>query len=357
MKISRYQEGSAILLSLVIILFFGAIGIGFNFILRQVLYIDKKQEITFKTRQKLYKEADIIMNKLLENDTSIADSEADPIWEYLADKSGNEIGTELTDVSSMINPNWIRKELIEGSSLSSILSEGAAMDDVQQYRHDNGFSIDIKEFYKNYFTQDALENVLSPYSYANINTADEFSLMKLYEIRKKSNQRAETFRTKVQKLRMDKKIIKPSELRDVLFPDYDDLFPFISALPAFNIHFIAPDTLKGILNYKYGEKPLPHPETSYQRIISLRANTEITPKQLSEIISEDDINHPVYQYLGTKTWFWEIVLTLDKTSLRIICAVYPPEESISLIDDSIESLYPEIEKYSINIIESRLIRN
>ncbi|MCF6335948.1 MAG: hypothetical protein L3J12_09420, partial [Spirochaetales bacterium] len=260
MKISRYQEGSAILLSLVIILFFGAIGIGFNFILRQVLYIDKKQEITFKTRQKLYKEADIIMNKLLENDTSIADSEADPIWEYLADKSGNEIGTELTDVSSMINPNWIRKELIEGSSLSSILSEGAAMDDVQQYRHDNGFSIDIKEFYKNYFTQDALENVLSPYSYANINTADEFSLMKLYEIRKKSNQRAETFRTKVQKLRMDKKIIKPSELRDVLFPDYDDLFPFISALPAFNIHFIAPDTLKGILNYKYGEKPLPHPE-------------------------------------------------------------------------------------------------
>jgi len=357
LKVSSHQEGSAILISFVIILLFGALGLGLNLILRQVLYIDKKQEITFETRQKLYKEADIIINKLLENETPIADSELDSVWEYLSEKGGNEIEMDLSDVSSLINPNWIRKEIIEETYLSSILFEGAVMDDVQQYRYDNGFGINIEEFYKDFFTLDALEELLSPYSYANINTTDEFALMKLYEIRKGNNSSAETFRAKVQKLRMDKKIVRPSELRVVLFPDHDDLFPFISALPAFNIHFLAPDTLKGILNYKYGEKLLPHPETSYQKIMSLRSNTEISPKQLTEIISEDDIDHPVYQYLGTKTWFWKIVLTIDKTSLRVICAVYPQEDSISSIDDSIESLYPDIEKYSINIIESQFIRN
>lgn len=328
--------------ALTLIIFLAAVVTGLILFMTTSFTYERKSVHESESRQALRARAREVVEVLLKSDTPKADSRMDGVWTELPVIGGDGYIIDLTDMSSRINPNGVRKTLLERTDLRSLLLPEISPGTLQQYREDEGVLPRIETSFSAYFTKEAFsEPFLTGYSYFNINVTDEFVLRKLCEVRTGDPLRAEIFHAKIQDALTEQRIITREELKDFMGNEYAELFPVINAEPEWNVHF-APEYLMGeILSYPAFE--VKNPKAVLARILEYRENAELTEEDLRGIIGKEEDNR-VYQYLGTITWFWLITVTeqdSDNMYSLIVARMPAAEDRDGLSYKTVEEWYGE----------------
>ena len=272
----------------------------------------------------LQKEVMNIINQLSGDPTPDADSTFDPVWHYISNKSTENMKLQLTDLSSRININSVHPLFLERTQLRSTFKNGKTVETFRNIRNKNGFCINITATYRDIFNKSDLENYYTSYGYMNINTAYEFSLQRMFKLLTDDPAAAEVFHSFTAGALSSRRIMDADELLTAFRYNYHSIFPLIGTCPEMNVNFIPEFILKQVLTYPYGGKQLENSSAVLQRILYLRKAQEITSSQLRTIITiEEPLQERIFQYVGTKTWFWEIKITTKKNCAQAV-AVYLP---------------------------------
>jgi hypothetical protein len=337
MSRARRQKGSISMAALAVLVLMASVAAGGALVLQAALSYGRRSSEKEAGRVELEREVERVVRALAADQTPEADSLQDPVWDAVGAPQAAGVQVGLEDVSSRLNPNWVQKAAFEKTRLGDILLAGSVAAELQQRREDEGFSLDIASRYEDLIREEALPEYFSAYGYANINVTDEFALRKLYVMRTGNEAGSEAFHDRIQRLLMEKKVLKPAELRDFLGVDYEALYPVVNAEPIMNVHFVPPVILAQLLAYP--DWGVPHPEQTAQLLEGRRDGSELTPQELHTIIGTAE-NNRIYQYLGTVTWFWRIVASRGTACLESIVARLPSEA-----DDAPRFLIVE-ERYS-----------
>lgn len=259
---------------------------------------------------------------LLERDeTGDADGPNDPVFAFGSDDSGG-IKRSVRDASSAVNANFIRKAMLEKTTLSGLLAPDKTPAELQQFREDFGLSPSV-EAYAAYFTEEARKSAVTGYGWANLNVSDEFALRKLCATATGSEAAAEAFHGQVQALLREKRLLKKTELAVFLGSNYDELYPFVNVEPAMNVNFVPASVLRAVVAYPdYG---IPSPEARANAILSARESGDIAPAQLRGLLGVDETS-PLLQYLGCRTWFWEFRAERGGLSCTVVAAAIPASD-------------------------------
>ncbi len=271
--------------------------------------------------------AEEIVNSLISDSTPEEDSRKDEVWEKINNQEKKDMIIDLEDLSSKINPNLIRKNLIDDSDIKNNFLNGENSDNFQQFREDNLFFTNPESF-KGYFDENYMEKHFSCYSPANINITDEFVLKRIYEARTGSKDDAEKFHQKIQSKLKNKEIINLEELEKMTGDDFNKIYPFVFTQPQMNVNFISEYILTQIIGYD--NFYINNPEQKVQTIVSKRENEIITEQMLKSIIGAEE-NNRIYQYLGTHTWMWKLKIKKEKIILEYILMRIPD------IDDKVSA--------------------
>lgn len=110
--------------------------------------------------------------------------------------------------------------------------------------------------------------------------------------------------------------------------DYDskDLFPLVNNLPPLNIHNMSEDYIKAVLDFY-------HINTSSEKafLIKDKTKSEISLKEIAELLEISE-NHPLFDWIGTKTIFWEIKFRTSKYSVNSVFAAIPEKNNQKKIE-------------------------
>jgi hypothetical protein len=333
--VNRNSAGSSYLTILVVLLLISVLFIGVSTVAHMVartsVIISEKQEL----REQFVREAERVMSLLTReasktSESPEADSVHDIIWREIQFCQVPEASISLEDISSRLNPNWMMRTLFSKTKFSQLLNSDKTPDDLQAYREKQGLSVNIKEHYLDFFSEENLEKYFTGYSYFNINITDEFVLKTIYAQRTgKTESEAENFRLRVQNKRLAQnpleRLILNKDLQHFLSDDYDALFPVINSEPLFNVNFVDKEILEEIIKY-------PYPDQGENRkidthvlawILSERENRELTEKDLKTKITPKYEKRRIEQFLGAKTWFWKISISKGETVLVWIVARLP----------------------------------
>jgi hypothetical protein len=271
-----------------------------------------------KDRETLRAVVEAAIAEMLADPTPQADGPGDPIWQIVPPVDG--VSIEIRDASSALNPNYLRKTLLERSSwLAATLAPAATPASLQQDREDFGLSTDIEGRYGEFFDTDAFE-VLTGHSFANVNTTDEFVLRWIVETRTGDPSAGEQFRLRIQETLVQRRVIDATELETMLGAHYALVSPLVTTEPQINVHFADPRVLR--LLAAYPVHAITTPDARVDRLLSRRAAAELSPTDLAALFGVPPA-HPLLQYLGVRTWFWEIVASTDRHRLDIIVARTP----------------------------------
>ncbi len=318
-----FREGFATPYAFMLIIFLSILFIGLSY-----LIASSKRSVTqlpdTETERLIRDITEDIIESLLSDDTPGSDSPTDPVWDTVGSLNTEELSIELNDSSSRFNPNFFRDELTDKTGIGKLIfKDSHTMAEIEQLRHDLGLISNPQILSEEYFSDEGLENFITIHSYMNINIADELALTGLFEARTGRDFEAESFRRKIQTARINDTVIPNNEIESILGTSISELYPFICAIPVMNIHFIPEELLKEILSYDFGDNPLPYPDRTYNTIIQQRTGSEIDTSELESIFSVKDEPHIIFDYLGTKTWFWKITIRTNNQRHEIIIAEIP----------------------------------
>lgn len=269
-----------------------------------------------------------VIEQLAEDPTPEADSPFDPVWGALETRSAS---ISLRDVSSAVNPNWIRPTFLARSGLEEmLLTKGRGAAELSQFRIDEGISVAVARWYEDFFEPDTIERYLTGYGLFNINVTHEAVLRDLYALRTGSSGGAETFLAQVQEALRGVELWDDEELRQLLGVEYENVYPVINTAPVFNVHFLDEEVLEAVVTYPYGGEPIPASATAAAVLLEERARDEITDEELRNFLAiQEDGQDRLFAYLGTKTWFWRIeVETEYGAGSAIVLRVPAPESAI-----------------------------
>lgn len=257
---------------------------------------------------------------LAENASSGADSPFDPVFGLVQRVEGFDI----RDVSSQINPNWVSCQLLSESKLSFLLCGADSADMLRQNRFDDGFSIAVKERYTGIFTEEAIGKFLSPYSYLNLNNADEFCVERLATDCTGNSADGSMLRDAVRSARSDGRLIDRTALRGMLWQSDERLGACVGIEPQMNVNFVDPAILRGLLSYNAFH--IGNPEAVASALLEARARKELTLENVREICGLDT-NNRLFTYLGDTTWFWRISMRRgDRLFIAIVSRRLPKKD-------------------------------
>ncbi len=274
----------------------------------------KRSEAAYAIQKRMRDAAETAIDALGKDATPQADGMTDLFFAL----DGTETdGTRISirDLSSSLNPNFVRKGLFEKTDLSRFLAPGKSPEDLQQFREDRGLS-PFPGYFAAFFTQEAFMDAFGGYGWANINTSDEFALRSICREITGSDATAEAFHAKISDLLSERRILESKELRAFLGVDFDTLFPYVNAEPSMNVNFAAEAVLRHVLAYpEYG---IADPDAIADSILAERKYAEISAGRLAGLLGIGG-SHILLQYFGCITWFWEI--TTEREGQRWITVV------------------------------------
>lgn len=241
--------------------------------------------------------------------TPMADTPDDPVWSYV-----NQLpGVTMTDVSSKINPNLVRQTILDDSILSAFLLPGVSGNQIQQYREDQGLFLDIKAGYEQFFEEEVFEQ-LTPYGPANVNTADEFALRKLYELITNDEAASQRFWFQIRESLQNQERFTQEDLVPLLSPHYDKLSQVFHMGPTINVNFASEFVLHSILSYEPFEFSRPAQTAARLRnSLSSFANS-------AEVAAELGLTpeHKILDFIGTMTWVFKLTIERKGVSSTIL---------------------------------------
>ena len=231
----------------------------------------------------------------------------------------------IAPYSDRINPNLVRKNILEKTRLDLLFRPGRNAEELQQFREDTGLHA-RGEAFADFFEEELFERHFSPYGWANINLVDEFAARKLGAALTGDPAQGEALRDKVRLLLMERRFVDRETLPVFLGASQAELWPFVNAEPLMNINFVEPLVLEELLSY--GEYGVKRPEERCAELLSRRETEGISAEDLRSILGIDAA-HPLAQHFGSITWFWEITITAEKggpnaPSLRAVVCRLPP---------------------------------
>jgi len=209
----------------------------------------------------------------------------------------------VDDVSSRFNPNLIRKNFIEKTTLARLLKPDALVDALQQARVDRGLSVDIMTAYGDFFEAESLEAWFTPYTYASVNTDDEFALERLWFEATGDSSGAAAFREANRRQLEALKLLSPGEFAAWYGVEAATLAPFVGAEAGLNVNLAEMEVLEAALSYPgYGiESPCEVAES-----LAEAARSRALDRDALAATAGLDGEHPARAWLGTRTWFWRI---------------------------------------------------
>jgi len=155
----------------------------------------------------------------------------------------------VDDVSSRFNPNLLRKNFIEKTTLERFLKPGALVDALQEARVDGGLSIDIVAAYGDFFEAESLEAWFTPYTYASVNTDDEFALERLWVEATGDESGAASFLEANRRQLEALTLLSPGEFAAWYGVEAAALEPFVGAEPGLNVNLAEMEVLEAALSY------------------------------------------------------------------------------------------------------------
>ena len=185
--------------------------------------------------------------------------------------------------------------------------------------------LDIYSAYFELIDPDAMNSFFTPYSYLNVNTAYEYVLEDMYELITGDAGGAMSFHSFIAGALSEKHIITEEELSNVVGHSYNSIYPIISTLPEMNVHFIPEFILEQVLVYPYGGEAIENNSYIFNALLLNRINNEISPVELKSLIETEGLQGRVFHHLGTKTWFWKVEITTNRTSVEAIIICVPSD--------------------------------
>lgn len=317
------QTGSIGVANLVILLFLAASCAGAAGVVGAALSYQARSERAEDLRAELLNAVDIAVDALRADSSPEADGPDDPI-RSLDGAMKNGVRLKIRDASSAVNPNFTRKNPLEKTELSRMLTSARTPDELQQHREDAGLS-PFPGAYAGFFTDEALDSQVAGFGWANINTIDEFALRTLVRELTGSDAIAESVRQKARSLLTDNRVLSTEELPAFLGADFSAVFPFVNAEPSMNVNFVDPAILRALLGYE--TYAVPNPVAVADAILSARMRGELKPPDLKAITGLPD-NHIILHYFGCRTWFWE--LSAEKNGLRCVQVLARVPDALTL---------------------------
>lgn len=313
------ERGSASAVVLILILFLSALFLAASLFLELSLRQLRRSEERDERRRSLLREARRTLQLLLEDPTPLSDSPRDPVWEGIQRPVESGCTVELKDLSSHLGLNWARRELLESLG---VLKPGHSAQELQQFREDTGIHLNLKPGFLAFFSEEDLASLFTAYSYFNINIGDEFALRKLHFVRGGDLARAEEFHVAIQQLRIQRKTVEPAELEQQIGAEnYRLLYPLLNAEPVMNLHFVPASVLRGL--FRHYQVPVEKAES----ILAVRPSTEFGASELEALFGKVAFEKtPLRQYLGVRTWFWQIRVRCGEDGLSWVVARLPGTE-------------------------------
>lgn len=266
-----------------------------------------------------------VLDALRSDPTPDIHSYDDPLWEWQG-KTLGEYGITIRPLSDRLNLNTIRKQMFEKTSLGSFLKSGKTAGELQQFREDRPLAIS-PEAYEPFFSQEFLEQYCTCYGWANINLIDEFAARKFAYTLIGQEDRAERLRTIIQNQRINRQPFQGRNLASRLGVDYQALFPFFNTEPLINVNFADPLILKALIRYPDYRIP----ESRLTELLE-RRDRGLGRKELLAILGIGE-THPLGEYLGSITWFWEITIAHTggrRSGRTVVCRLprtYPDQDT------------------------------
>jgi hypothetical protein len=266
----------------------------------------------------------------------------DPLWAWNSRTEGDYTVTVIP-LSDRLNLNFVRKNVFEKTNIGLLFKPGMTAGDLQQFREDNGLSLSIRA-YDSFFPDEILEKYFSCYGWANINLIDEFSVQKLAFSLTGSEYASEEVRQMIQTLLINRMPARATDLHALFGIYYEDLFPFINTEALINVNHAEPTLLRELIGYP--DYAVISPDIRCDELLARRSQGGLGHHDIIGILGIDSAN-PLASYLGSVTWFWEIVITGNRqTSRTVICRVPQERDQFNQYGRSGEIVY--------NIIEQRL---
>lgn len=267
---------------------------------------------------------------------------SDTIDEYNTSTDGNAINDwQLRDISSRLNINWVHPKLLEEEHLSSLLPFSGRYQEFIDLRNKAGLTLKYTDVYQDLIPNDLLETLFSAYGVANIDVSYTDSIRTLALKRTGDEAFTETLyesiKTKLQAL----SLWTEDELETALIPYFDELRPLVNLSAMYNVNYLPAEVLQSILYYHYGNEDIPELEQAFGQLITLRERQEVSDELLEDLLNLDSITteHPltarVKSYLGTRTWFWELIIYSNGASLRAVLFRSPADDNFSIIEYSV----------------------
>ena len=313
------ESGSTSIAVLILLTVLSLLAMGVPLLVHSFTRYATKSREEFDIKRQLIEKADEVVELLLARDPDEVDSRFDSVFLSIKDAENFTVG--LDDVSSYLGLNWARKGLIAASGL--LLDSESSAQELQQHREDTGLYLDLEEGYGSFFKDHVvLADHFTPYSYFNLNVCDEFILRKLFEIRTGDKVNAELFHLKIHNYRLqteEKSFVQPDDLYDFLGLFYEALYPVVNAEPVINVNFAPPSVLRAVMIASGIEQP----EETVDSLLQSRDTRPLTREVLEFIMGEAFHETPVGQYLGHRTWFWRLRISINASALTWILARVP----------------------------------
>ena len=251
--------------------------------------------------------------------TPDSDGPRDPVWSRLG-RRPDGIAVELADLSSRANANFVSAEFLGGTELRDQLAPGASPAALAAFRCEEGLATELGH-YRDFLGEDSAGS-WTCFGWANANTADPASLKSLYRSLVGSEDAAEAFSLRVAAARSAKRAIVADTLKELLGGSYPEAWPAINVAASHNANFAPPALLRAVVAYApFG---IPEPAAKAGALIAARESADLAAGELASILGVDATNG-VFQYLGTRTYFWSLTARRAGVSCRAVAAVRPEE--------------------------------
>lgn len=310
------REGNASVTVLVFLFVLSAIFISAAFFMRSIIGFVWQSDFVSADRMLLRDEAARLLGIMCEDPTPEADSPLDPIWTEIKLAGGGEIDISLEDIASRINPNQAYDYLLNAAG---VFKPPVNYDLFHKMRIDTGPTLRLRSEYDEYFTEEALETLLSVYNYFNINTSNEGMLYKLFELRTGKKAESTPFSSSLRSMRTEKKLVTRESIGMLLGTDLESVYPFIGCEAEMNVNFVPRPVLAAVIGTAKTAFKLELKDGVIDAIISTRDNSEITDAQLAGLLGPKSRNTILESYLGCRTWFWR--LSLSKKTVTYHCVI------------------------------------
>ena len=322
---AEYERGSLSVTALMLIFFFSAILSGGVYLGVNVFRSARAITPPIESIQLADSIAMAIIETFREDDSPNSDGPAlvtDRIVSELTERTDEDVSVHIEDLSSRINPNAIRKQMIDETTLSRFILPESSTEAMQQVRFDEGISLDLVRLYGPILRIEEHPELFTGYGLFNVNTTDEFILEQIVGARTGSESAAREFRLAVQSAVSRMSLISSNTL-SLMISAQTDLWPIITAAPQWNVHFLPREILEAILAYEpFG---ISYAEQKAELLVEMRNSTEIDPLALASILEVED-SHRILQYIGTQTWFWKIRIDMDEMTAFYVILSSPDEE-------------------------------